>query len=487
MGFIQRVIDIIKEYGLLTIIGAFTFIINVANNNSIDPIFTLLASTIFVVYIFWTQALKFGLFISLLAILIPLFFNFPALSIWFLLLCIFLLILHKIYLKSLFQSKRDQDHYLTLANKSLQPIILKDKTGKILFASKSIEDLIGINGMSLVGKNLEELMPTDDKEIFQIFYREIVKKPFKKYSIEFRLKHKNGAMIWVRNDLINLLNDNKVGAILSSLQDITRQKELDEQRIVILQREREARSVAEAAVKARDEFLSIASHELKTPLTTILLQLQNTLKRILTQSLADFSGVDLVKSLKIAEQQSQRLSILIKDLLNVSLVSTGRLQLEREQVDLSKVVSSLVQRYEAEIKLSRSTVKLDAKSPVILSLDIIRIEQAISNILVNSLKYGKRKPIEITVEKDKSWARISVKDHGQGIHKKYQDLIFEPFERIENNQVKGLGVGLFIAKQIVNAHGGNITISSTPGHGSEFIIKLPLGKLKSEKLQDKLK
>lgn len=474
MEYFQKSVDLFKQYGLLTIIGVFTFVINVANYNFIDPIFPILASTVFVVYIFWTQDLKFDLFITILAVFILLFFNFLTLSIWFLLLGVFLLILRKVYLKTLAEAKREQNHYLVLANKSLQPITLYDKTGKILFASKSIDDLLGISGNLLIGKNLEDFMPEENKKTFQSFYKEIIKKPLEKNSIEVQLKQKNGSLIWVHSDVVNLLKDNNVRAILSSFQDITKQKELDRQRIGSLKREREARTVAEAAVKARDEFLSIASHELKTPLTTVLLQLQNTLRRILTQSLADFSGVDLVKSLKIAEQQSQRLSILIKDLLNVSLVSTGKLQLEKEEADLSKLVRSLVQRFEAEIKLSGSEIKLNAKNPLIISLDTVRIEQAISNILVNALKYGKRKPVEITVEKDKIWATVSIKDHGPGIHKKYQDVIFEPFERVNGNQVKGLGVGLFIAKQIARAHKGNIAISSTPGHGAEFLLKLPL-------------
>src|SRR5690606_22322822 len=120
-----------------------------------------------------------------------------------------------------------------------------------------------------------------------------------------------------------------------SLQDVTHQKNVDFQKAELLKNEKSARAAAERAVRDRDEFLSIASHELKTPLTTVLLQLQATLRKISTQSLADFSGRDLLDSLQIAEKQSQSLSTLIKDLLNVSLSASGRLTLTPERVNLS--------------------------------------------------------------------------------------------------------------------------------------------------------
>lgn len=474
MRYFAKTAQLVKRYGPLTFLELLIIFINVESRSLIDPVYLLLTQVAFLVYIFWVQDLKFGLFIASLAVLIFLFFDLFSLAIVVVVFGFFLSILHKVYAKTLAKTKQKEERYRKLAEKSLQPIVLKDKEGKIIFASKSIFNVLGINRNLLIGKNMDEYVHEEDKKAYQSFYSEITQKPLKRDAIEIRLQHKNGSWLWIRNDVVNLLRDQYVGAVLASFQDITRQKELDQQRFGSLKREKEARAVAEAAVKARDEFLSIASHELKTPLTTVLLQLQNTLRRILTQSLADFSGEDLVKSLKIAEQQSQRLSILIKDLLNVSLVSTGKLQLEKERVDLSKLVTSLVQRFEAEIKLSGCEVKLDAKKPAITRLDTIRAEQAISNILVNALKYGRGKPIDISVGQDKSWAIVSIKDHGPGIHRKYQDLIFQPFERINNNQAKGLGVGLFIAKQIARAHSGDIKVLSSPDHGAEFLIQFPL-------------
>lgn len=403
-------------------------------------------------------------------------FIFPALIALLALIAYFL---HLFYAKVLAETQRREKLFHALVDKNLQPIILNDKNRQVLFASKSIDNLLGFDRDFLLGKNMDDYIHEDDKKNFKTFLRELTKNPLQKNTIEIRIKRKDGSYLWVQNDTINLLSEKNVGAYFVSLRDITKRKELDKQRIASLKKEKEARSVAEAAVKARDEFLSIASHELKTPLTTVLLQLQNTLRRILTQSLASFSGEDLVKSLKIAEHQSQRLSTLIKDLLNVSVVSTGKLQLEKEKVNFSRLANSQITRFEPQIKLAGCQSKLKIENSLICNLDAVRIEQAISNLLTNALKYGPGKPIIVTVKRNGEWATFSIKDHGPGVHKKYQDLIFEPFKRVSNN-VRGLGVGLFIAQQIAIAHGGKIKVSSTPPLGAEFIMQLPLEKIETK-------
>src|SRR3989338_10930519 len=142
------------------------------------------------------------------------------------------------------------------------------------------------------------------------YYQSVIRHPDTPMFIEMRMIQKDGTVIWLRNDTMNMLHDEETSAIIASFQDITEQKKHDEERLEIIKSEKSARNVAERAVRARDEFLSIASHELKTPLTTILLQLQATLRRIMTQSLVRFSGEKLAKSLTIAEQQSHRFETL---------------------------------------------------------------------------------------------------------------------------------------------------------------------------------
>jgi len=227
-------------------------------------------------------------------------------------------------------------------------------------------------------------------------------------------------------------------------------------------------------IKARDEFLSLASHELKTPLSSLLLQLQTALHNIRNVSLANFSVENLLKMLQSAEQQSVRLSKMINDLLNTSLITTGRLELEREPVDLSTLVQDVIDQFAAKEK-DGARITLTAAKNVVGEWDKLRIEQVVTNLLSNAIKYGDDKPIEVTVSKHDAHARLSVTDHGIGIPKEQQEKIFEKFKRgVSNHDYQGLGVGLYITAQIVKVHEGKITVRSKQNHGSTFTVELPL-------------
>jgi signal transduction histidine kinase len=232
---------------------------------------------------------------------------------------------------------------------------------------------------------------------------------------------------------------------------------------------------AENEILARDEFLSIATHELKTPLTSILLQLQTVLHNIRNVSLANFSVEKLLKMIESTEQQSNRLSKMINDLLNVSLITTGRLELEVEEFDLAEVVREVVDRFSEKIKRESYEITVHAKDSIKGTWDKVRIEQVITNLITNAIKYGDNKPISVTVTKDHSTATIRVVDEGIGIHPDKVSNVFGRFQRaIASNNYQGLGVGLYITHQIVIAHGGKITVESRLGSGSEFTVTLPL-------------
>ena len=230
-------------------------------------------------------------------------------------------------------------------------------------------------------------------------------------------------------------------------------------------------------IKARDEFLSIASHELKTPLTSMLLQMQTAIHNIKNVSLANFSVASLMKMLESTEQQSARLSRMINDLLNVSLITTGRLELEKENVDLGKLVQDVSERFVEKATKEGGQITISAKENILGRWDKLRIEQVVTNLITNGIKYGNGKPIEIKVSERDSFAQIKVTDHGIGIPREQQEKIFEKFERaVPNNHYKGLGVGLYITYQIVKAHQGKMKLASKLGSGSTFTVELPLAK-----------
>lgn len=228
-------------------------------------------------------------------------------------------------------------------------------------------------------------------------------------------------------------------------------------------------------IKSRDEFLSIASHELKTPLSAMLLQIQTALHNIRNVSLANFSVEKLLNMLQSTEQQSKRLSKMINDLLNVSLIRTGRLDLEKENVDLGQLVKDVVDRFSEKGEREGSPLYLTSNEKVVGNFDKLRIEQAVTNLVSNAIKYGDHEPIEIHVGKKDNIGKITVIDHGIGIPKDRQERIFERFERaVSNHNYKGLGVGLYITRHIVHTHNGRITLESNPNSGSKFTIDLPL-------------
>jgi len=245
----------------------------------------------------------------------------------------------------------------------------------------------------------------------------------------------------------------------------------------IIESERKAKEAAEEAIKARDEFLSIATHELKTPLTTITLRIQSTLDSILNQSLANFNGEMLVESLSSAHEQTNRLQKLIKDLLNFSLITRGKLDLELKEVDLNEVIKLTIDRFQDNVVLAGCKLEFKSEGEINGLWDQVRLEQALSNLLTNAIKYGEGSPIEVESKSQKDIAKVVVTDHGIGIDPEQQKLIFEKFKRgTKNGKYQGLGVGLFIVKQIIEAHGGKVGVKSKLGVGSVFTIEMPIFK-----------
>jgi signal transduction histidine kinase len=231
---------------------------------------------------------------------------------------------------------------------------------------------------------------------------------------------------------------------------------------------------AQEAIRVRDEFLTIASHELNTPLTPLQLHLQN-LKNTVAASPEGVVSAELVApKLEMAERQQKRLARLVSELLDISRIRLGRLQLHLEEFDLSESAREVVERSRAEIQRTGSQVVLSAPSAVIGRWDRPRIEQVIGNLLSNAGKYGAGEPIDVEVVQNARHARITVRDRGIGIPADQQERIFERFERAASLNFGGLGLGLYIVRQIVEAHGGSIRVKSGLGAGSTFIVELPL-------------
>lgn len=232
---------------------------------------------------------------------------------------------------------------------------------------------------------------------------------------------------------------------------------------------------ATQAIQLRDEFLSISSHELRTPLTPLKMQLQ-TLGRHIDKGTIDTLPADALKKMvTVAERQVNRLTSLVDDLLDVSRISSGKLTLNLEEVDLVQLIKEIVERYQLQIQNAKTELSLHLMNSLVTELDKLRMEQVLINLLTNALKYAPGSPISISLSEVGGYAEIKVSDKGPGISEADQKRIFDRFERVTNvNSQTGLGLGLYIVNQIVNAHGGSIRVQSTQGQGSTFIISLPI-------------
>ncbi|KYF62472.1 protein kinase [Sorangium cellulosum] len=226
---------------------------------------------------------------------------------------------------------------------------------------------------------------------------------------------------------------------------------------------------AQRAIRVRDDFLSVASHELRTPVTSLRLGLQSMLRR------SDLAPEEhITRGLHRMDRQVQRLVRLIDDLLDVSQLHTGRLELHVEPVDLAEAVGDVVERLGARIAQSGSAVSVRAEPSIVGSWDRSRLEQVISNLLDNALKFGAGAPIEIAVARRGGTAELVVQDHGIGIPAERLPHVFERFERaVSSRHFGGLGLGLHVVKSIVEALGGAARADSRPGEGARITVELP--------------
>src|SRR6266700_1561035 len=238
----------------------------------------------------------------------------------------------------------------------------------------------------------------------------------------------------------------------------------------------EANGKLEEANQTKDRFMSIASHELKTPITTIRGQAQLALRRLARQqeSSADLESVHT--SLERINEQTGRLTSLIDELMDVSSIRAGKAQLHKRRHDLNVISREVA---EDQHLLTGRPILIDiSPNPVKAQVDGDRISQVLVNLISNAVKYSpERSPVEITINQDNAQAIIMVRDHGKGIPKEQQERIFETFYRTQDAQSslkEGLGLGLAISKEIVERHNGRIWVESAPDQGSTFFVELPL-------------
>jgi signal transduction histidine kinase len=275
----------------------------------------------------------------------------------------------------------------------------------------------------------------------------------------------------VRNHQFALVREEGDWELIESGALKVAKEELQRLNVELEQRVEQRTAALENALRIRDQFLSIASHELKTPITSLQLYVDGLLRAYKREPLpAEQAATRLAK----AKDQCGRLARLVNQLLDVSRAASGGLPLETEVLDLSELVRGASERCSEQLRRAGCDVTVEAAAPVVGSWDRTRLEQVVTNLLANAAKHADATKVHVTVREEGPSATLTVRDDGRGIAEADQERVFDRFvQATPHADAGGFGLGLWIVRQIAEAHGGSVTLESKPGAGATFMVTLP--------------
>ncbi|WP_408095592.1 PAS domain-containing protein [Peredibacter sp. HCB2-198] len=352
-----------------------------------------------------------------------------------------------------------------------QMVFIADPKGNIKFFNRRHYDYFGVDPEVDEGWRWTEqqiLHPDDINRTIMTWQNSL--RTGEPYQIEYRLKRHDGIYRWHLGLAIPIRNeDGTIKEWLGTNTDIHDAKMASEELKGLTQK-------LKMALQSRDEFISIASHELKTPITSIKLKNQMQL-RALAQKTPQALNPERIQNLAHeTDLQISRLARLVDDMLDVSKIRLGQFALNRERVKISELVQHVIKYMKPEFQENDCPVpELNIIQDAEGNWDKIRIEQIIQNILSNGIKYTEGKRLLITINVEDKLASVAIKDQGPGISEELKERIFDRFERgVKASEISGMGLGLFISQQIALAHHGKITVDSKKGEGCVFTLYLPI-------------
>jgi len=348
-----------------------------------------------------------------------------------------------------------------IVDSSDDAIVSKTLEGIVTSWNPAAERMFGYAASEAIGKSIRLIIPAE-RQAEEDYVLNEIRKGRKVDHYETIRQTKDGRRLSISLTVSPVRNASGVVIGASKIaRDITMQKQVEHDREI-------AHHQLAEAVAARDEFIAIAAHELRSPLAVLALLWEMAAER-------PRNGALDAKLIEKSRKQLQRLTSLVDRLLDVARVRSGTFDVDREEFELRGMVQEVANRFAFE----DSGLSLDQHIDPGLKVrwDRLRIDEALTNLISNAIKFGAGKPIMLRAVLDAGQALISVQDHGVGIAPEDLDRIFDRFERADLTGInqKGLGIGLWLTKRIVEAHGGTIQVDSAPGHGSTFILRLPFG------------
>jgi PAS domain S-box-containing protein len=341
--------------------------------------------------------------------------------------------------------------------------------GRVLLVNDTLCRILGYPREELCRMTSDEVTYPDDRPAHVALSQRLDRGEIDSYSLEKRYLRRDGEIVWA--DVTASLVRNAAGApeyAAYIMQDISERKQAEQERDRLL-------SELTKALAARDRFLRAASHELKTPLTSLML-LAQTFARSAADANDDSPGNRLGASASMVLRQTRRLATLVDQLLEVSHTGVGgSIPLELDEVDLVAVTRGAASSLEEEAIAARAPITVHAaEAPVLGRGDRARLDVALKGLLSNALKYGAGHPVSVGVRPNGDLGEVTVRDEGVGIRPEDQARIFERYEQATPElEAGGLGIGLWIAREIVVAHGGTIRVESQPERGTTFTVELP--------------
>jgi PAS domain S-box-containing protein len=358
-----------------------------------------------------------------------------------------------------------EERYRHLLDVMPQSIWASDAQGRITFWNRAGLDYLGQGAGAVTGESLwNALHPDDRASVREAFEEGFARKEAFERQIRL-LRASDGTYRWHLARVVPEGGNDSSSADAGAISGwIATAIDIDDQK--------KAEQVLREAIGLREDFLSVASHELRTPLTSLRLEVENLL-RFARRNAGETTG-DVIMRTERIDTQAARLNHLIDELLDVSRIAAGRLELKIEEVDLVAVVDEVRTRLGDEARRRGCVLDVRGLERAVGAWDASRLDQVITNLLSNAIKYGAGKPVEITVDVTGDRAVLAVHDHGLGIPAEDQDRIFRRFERAASSRnYAGIGLGLWIVKQIVEALGGTVSVDSRPELGATFTVELP--------------